>query len=677
MLNLPRTTTQFDVIPLAGGLDLATPQQSLKPGFCRDAINFECAASGGYTRILGYERFDGRPSPSGAAYSLLQINLTGSLAVGQTVVGFTSGSTAEVSTIAPGLISVTRQAGSFTPGEQLRVGGVQQAIVTAVGGSMADALADAGYLYAAGERYRASIGAVPGSGPVLGVVAFRGTVYALRNNGGGTAAALYKSSATGWQAVALPHQVAFTSGSGAMPAEGATITKGAVSAVVKRVVTESGDWLAGSAAGRFIIDAPTGGSFTAGALTAGATALLGAANSAITLLPGGRFRFDIDDAGFGVRIYGADGKNPGFEFDGTTWVPLKTGMVPDAPLHVAVHKNHVFFSFLNNAQHSGIGDPYRWTVISGGAALRVSEDITGFLRLPGDNATASLAMFTDNSVSVLYGKSAADWNLTPFEDGVGAKPDTAQVIGQAFMLDDRGVMGLAASQNFGNFDSSALTVNIANFLRPRAQTAKASLINREKSQYRLFFGDGFGLYCTLVNGRFLGAMPVEFKHVVRCAAGGEVASGSKASYFGSDDGWVYQLDVGTSFDGQSIQSQFSLTFAFQGSPRTRKRYRRASFEIQGDGYSEFSVGYELGYGSEDIEQPALTTNLTTKVSPVYWDQFTWDAFVWDGRAIAPSEMELGGTAENIAMRVEQDSALFKPFTINSVTLHFTPRRNLR
>jgi hypothetical protein len=393
----------------------------------------------------------------------------------------------------------------------------------------------------------------------------------------------------------------------------------------------------------------------------------------VALLPGGRFRFDIGDAGYGVRIYGCDGINRGFEFDGTTWVPLKTGMAIDAPSHVAVHKNHVFFAFLSNAQHSGIGDPYRWTVTSGGAALCVPDTITGFLRLPGDSATAALAIFTGSTISVLYGKSSADWNLSTFDDGAGAKPDTAKVIGQAYMLDERGVMALAASQNFGNFASAALTVNIRQFLQPRALMATDSAINREKNQYRVFFSDGYGLFATIVNGRFKGAMPVEFKHVVRCAAVGQAPDGTEASYVGSDNGWVFQLDRGTSFDGQSIPSHFLLAFAAQGSARVRKRYRRASFEVQGEGYAEFSAGYELGYGSEDIEQAPIAT----KVSPVYWDQFTWDQFVWDGRAIAPSEIELGGTAENIAMRVEQDSALFKPFTINSVTLHYTPRRQLR
>ena len=63
-LNTP--PVQYDLIRLSGGLDQVTPTLSLQPGVARRAANFECSINGGYTRIAGYERFDGRPSPSAA-----------------------------------------------------------------------------------------------------------------------------------------------------------------------------------------------------------------------------------------------------------------------------------------------------------------------------------------------------------------------------------------------------------------------------------------------------------------------------------------------------------------------------------------------------------------------------------------------------------------------------------
>ena len=61
---------KYNLIQLQGGLDLVTPTLSLPPGVARDSVNFEVAITGGYSRIPGYERYDGRPNPSDAIYNL-------------------------------------------------------------------------------------------------------------------------------------------------------------------------------------------------------------------------------------------------------------------------------------------------------------------------------------------------------------------------------------------------------------------------------------------------------------------------------------------------------------------------------------------------------------------------------------------------------------------------------
>jgi len=86
---MPLTTpkVQYDLIRLGGGLDQVTPTLSLKPGIARRATNFECSITGGYSRIAGYERFDGHESPSDAIYSILVCTLSATVTVGVTVTG--------------------------------------------------------------------------------------------------------------------------------------------------------------------------------------------------------------------------------------------------------------------------------------------------------------------------------------------------------------------------------------------------------------------------------------------------------------------------------------------------------------------------------------------------------------------------------------------------------------
>jgi hypothetical protein len=83
---------------LGGGLDLVTPPAVIKPGRLIGCKNYEPFEEGGYARIEGYERFDGRASPSAASYSTLMFDVgTGTLpGVGSVVTGQTSGATGDV-----------------------------------------------------------------------------------------------------------------------------------------------------------------------------------------------------------------------------------------------------------------------------------------------------------------------------------------------------------------------------------------------------------------------------------------------------------------------------------------------------------------------------------------------------------------------------------------------------
>ena len=98
--------------------------------------------------------------------------------------------------------------------------------------------------------------------------------------------------------------------------------------------------------------------------------------------------------------------------------------------------------------------------------------------------------------------------------------------------------------------------------------------------------------------------------------------------------------------------------------------------MNGTGYAEFAFSYSLGYSSSDISQVSAA-NYASNLSPSYWDNANWDSFVWDGVTLSPAEVEMVGTAENLAITIASNSAQFPPFTINTAILHYTPRRGIR
>tara|TARA_R110002126_G_scaffold10949_3_gene50153 strand:- start:6771 stop:9113 length:2343 start_codon:yes stop_codon:yes gene_type:complete len=780
---MPLTTPRvnYDLIRLGGGLDQVTPTLSLPPGVVRRAANFECSITGGYTRIAGYERFDGRPSPSAANYNILVLTFTATVTVGQTVTGSVSGATGRVIAVNTASLVITRETGTFAAGDVLNNGFGFVGTITSIEGVAADGLTDAQYQSLAADNYRADITVVPGTGSILGVAYYNGVCYAWRLT------SMYKSTSTGWVAVSLGKELSFTAGGGLVSAtgtitlatgaagsidtltvNGVSIISGAVSfvtslaatatalaaninahtsvpdytasvvgttvtitavtggtgsngfvvaatyttltgsttnmtggafgstladgivitgvtsgatATVSRVVLESGSFAAGTAAGRFIFATQTGtfqSEFVKNAANVNIATIAGNSSN-ITLTTGGRYETVVANFGGGTanyKLYGCDGVNRAFEFDGTTFVPIVTGMAVDTPDHIAFHKQHLFLSFGASLQFSGLGYPYQWVPLLGAGEIAMNAEVTNLLVLPGDQSSGALGVYTRQDTSVLYGTSSANFSLSTFNSGTGAIAYTAQNMDQAYVLDDRGIISLGTSLNFGNFVPASLTMNIPRFIQQHRELAVGSTVNRDKGQYRVFFSDGSGLYMTILNGKLLGSMPIQFGHNVNCSVDSESPTGGTVQFFGSTNGYVYQMDLGTSFDGDPIPANINLVYNSTKSPRILKRYRKAAVELSGDSYAEIQFGYDLGYRTTALTQPA-DASYQNDLRSSYWDEMVWDNFVWDGADISPSEIEVTGTAENMSIRVSSNSDLFEPFTVNNVIVHYTTRRGIR
>lgn len=676
-------------IPFAGGLDTETPQWNVPQGRLKSSQNYEIGINSGYQDIIGYERFDGQPAPSAGVYNILNVTITGSFAVDDVITQLVSGATgvvlAVVTTETPNYLVITKITGTFNDSDDLQVSVSTEgaSLSVAMPGAAGTSKLNGQYKNLAADEYRSDILAVPGSGSVLGVTRLNNVVYAFRNNAGGTETNIYKSTASGWSQVALNFVITFTTGSdaGGEPAEGETITVGANTATILRVVTESGSWTGGDAAGRIITLAGAPGAIGAAAATfsGGATATVTVAEAAITLSPDGRYEFHINQFGgeAGVqRIYGCDSTNQGFEFDGTVYVPISTGMTTDTPNHVFVHKNHLFFAFDGSAQHSGINTPYIWSPVFGAAELATGDIISGFMSEPGAQGGATLGIYNRNTVHMLYGSSSSDWDLVRYRDEVGAFAHTLQQIGQTIFQDDRGLTNLRTVQAFGNFKHSTLTRTIQTAFDVKKTLATASCVVRDKNQYRIFYTDKTAFYITMDGTKILGSMPVALNHEVTAMYSMEDNDGNEVIKFGSTDGFVYQMEKGTSFDGDPIIGFMFFHFVYFKSLRWIKKWLGIVMEISGDGYAEFDFSYDLGYGASEIPQASPVTSIA-ELSESRWDISTWDAFIWDGLTLTPTTKKLNGSAENISLIITRESDYFAPLTYSGALLRYTLRRLLR
>lgn len=682
MKNLPIPTISVDYFPMAGGLDLERPALSIAPGELIDVINYEPMSYGGYRRINGIEVFNGKPSPSAANYWLMGVSISGTIAIGNTVTGVTSSKTGVVLQINnSNELVLTKVSGAFIVGETLNVSGTPQATTTTLAepNSGASTALHAAYKNLAADNYRADISAVPGVGNILGIHQYNGTKYTFRTNAGGTAVDMYKSSSSGWTQVAFTKEISFSAGT-TQPADGATLTQGGVTATIQRAVLQSGAWT-GDAAGRFIITSVAGGNFTAGAATAtgGCTMTLAGAESAITMAIGGRFEFvnyNFTGSADTLRMYGCDGINRAFEFDGTVFVPIATGMSPDTPKFIAAHAYSLFLAFRGSLQFSSPGYPYSWSPLTGASEIGMGDTITGLLPVVGSSTTGALAVFSRNSTAILYGTSSSNYQLITVNPDAGAVAYTTQNMGVVLVLDDRGVRTLAPTQEYGNFANKTITQIVQSLIDAKQGMAIASSVRRSRDQYRLYFTDGTVMVIALLNQKPIGITLLDYGIAATCATSGENTSGTEELFIGSSSGMVYQIDKGTSLDGLAIEAWVRTAYNNQKSYLLKKSYKRVILEMDAEGSANFELGYDMGYGSPDIEPP-VRVSFTEEGGGGYWDQFSWEAFTWDAQHVATPQTILSGTADNISLLVYSNNDYDDPWTIQGASIYYIPRRLAR
>ncbi len=204
MNALPNVKTMTQYSRFAGGLDLVSPPLTIDAGKCISINNYECNTLGGYRRIDGYERFDGRPSPSAQSYYYCPCTFSAAVTVGQTITGATSAATGKVLQVESTYLIIDRVTGTFVL-ENFKVGGVVKGALTILPSKDGHptGIGHATALGLVADDYRADITAVTGSGVLRGVCMYKGIAYAFRDNAAGTAVDIWKSTSTGWQQITL------------------------------------------------------------------------------------------------------------------------------------------------------------------------------------------------------------------------------------------------------------------------------------------------------------------------------------------------------------------------------------------------------------------------------------------------------------------------------------------
>lgn len=678
------------LVNLKGGLDLSLNLLERQAGSAREAINFYESTTGGYRNVKGFERYDGRPLASTGSYILAKVeqwDKRSPLVVGDSVTLFDDAypvlgifedsvlNTAAVilygkldDTLDPVLPAVFTGTASLTS-------------LLPQGAETDEKHAE--YLALAQNYLRSKIQPVPGSGPVRGVASVDGTSVAFRDSADGNTLKCFKSTETGWQEVNYAQLVVanklenFAEGDylngtsyrllSAYPYyndEGTRVEEKRVYAVLKE-------------------DGAAPELSTAITLTHEASSTsLGAIQELVsfTWKPGGRVQSELHNffASSVTRyLYFTDGVNPAGvykpRFNCIQPIAANLRANEEKYVHLISHNERLWLSTpYGTLLNSVVNEPEQLDGLFGGAEWGVGDEITGL----AETNAASLFVFTRSSTHVVKGTGLDNWQREVISSKSGAYPYGQMGLEDVYAFNQQGITSLARTQTNGGFAAAAVSDKISELLKAyRVDSLTAAALLKELGQIRFFFKNRFLMLTRVmynVNGKEgvrFGITEGYYPFALTCVDSGEKSSGPYKVLAGSEEGYVYQLESGTSADGLPMLYSLVLNDNHLGDPQRKKKYRRLSLMSTSDG----EIGLTFTQTNNNGSKPYGSKAITLKGAGSAFDVGQWDKAVFDAVPDARASVDLTGSGYSLGLAFYLESAFAPEFTLHGYTLTFTNR----
>ena len=293
--------------------------------------------------------------------------------------------------------------------------------------------------------------------------------------------------------------------------------------------------------------------------------------------------------------------------------------------HAVEFKEHIFAAKGENLIFSAPYEDDDFTAASGGGIINVGSTVTDLIVF-----REQLIVFSEDRILRIVGNSIADFQLQPITDNIGCVVnDTAQEIsGDVIFLGPDGLRTVAGTERNEDFNLASVTKSVQKEILAltTSSTSFASLTIREKSQYRIL---GFAPTTTaeaskgIIGTQLQGAQGVELNWseitgIKAFVADSTYTGKTEVILFGNDDGYVYQMESGNSFDGSNISASFSTPYFPITDPRTRKNVYRATVytDPQGSVDLDFNIKYDLSE-SGIIEPQTISLSNVSSSSGIF------------------------------------------------------------
>tara|TARA_E500000318_G_scaffold6780_2_gene6381 strand:+ start:3118 stop:5100 length:1983 start_codon:yes stop_codon:yes gene_type:complete len=652
------TTRQTYPIEFRGGLitNMSPLQQGINmPGSARVLRNFEPSIEGGYRRIQGYSKYDDTLIPPYGAPVVHGASQTGTTLV----------------------IANIRQ----TPedGDTLTIEGVAETYTIAASGVTFDDTNNRATL-----TLTTSLDSSPANGAAvtftsttsnylaLGCGVFLDTVIVGKNE------SLYDTSGSGYSLINVPDY-------GTVLVAGGSQTGGTIDLDGLDATPQIGDVfkIAGVDLIYTVTATPT---VTSGAATVSINPNLDSSpadNAVITFLStsrenAGKTRFSRYNYTGTEKIAIVDGTSVPANYDGTTFTALN-----DAPSDVigaefvTSFKSQLFFGKDNLLTFTAPFTDNDFTAAAGSGTISVGADITGLIVF-----RQQLIIFTESSIFQLVGNTIADFQLQPVTLDIGCvNKDTIQEVGGDVMfLGPDGLRLLSATDRIGDFGLAVVSKAIQNEFTDfiTRNTSFTSVVIRSKSQYRIL---GYNNNITQENAQGIlgtqfagqggeGMAWAQLRGIRAYVADSRFYQNTETIVFANDDGYLYQMEDGNSFDGSNIQTTFATPFMPINDPRVRKTFYKCFLYTDPQGSVSFDLSLKLDFDQRNSIQPTQIEFDNNTGQVAFYGQATYGSqAVFSNKLVTLFETQLIGSGFVASIQYTSDST-DPPFSLDAITLEF-------
>jgi len=306
-----------------------------------------------------------------------------------------------------------------------------------------------------------------------------------------------------------------------------------------------------------------------------------------------------------------------------TFTEFTSSISPDleGAEHVVLYKTLLCFSKDNFLYVSAPDQPTTFSAGSLAEVYNFRDQITGLAVF-----REQLIVFTKNTIQRLVGSSSADITQSPITSNIGCiDGDTIQEVGGDIMyLSDDGVRLLSATDRIGDFGlevpSDIITQDARKFITSSNEFTSVTL--KKKAQYRIFSfiesqqaSGAQGLLVTKFSSQGASGLAwAKTKGIKVNAIDNDYTDTVETICFGNTDGYLYQLDTGSSFDGDDIEAIYESPFMPISDPQMRKTFYKNTLYIDPQGSTNISVSLKFDFDrrpEDGVVQPATQTISST------------------------------------------------------------------